>query len=105
MYSNSQGDLSKSSINKDVHHEHTRRRGIQKYLRQNCYHRIEYITATFLATFMWRKPMNSAALAITIHRKQKKMSDEIRTQVRDQMTNKWRIKMIQRELYNVRDLP
>ena len=52
---------------------------------------------------MWIKPLNSAALAITIHRKPEKVSDGTGTQVRIQMINKCRIKMIQRELYNVRD--
>ena len=52
---------------------------------------------------MWRKPLNSAALAITTHRKPKKVSDGTGTQVR--AINKCRIKMIPRELYNVRDPP
>jgi len=94
MYSNNQGDLPRSFIDKDVHHEHTKRRRIQKYLRESCYHRIECITATFLAAFMCRRPLNSAALATTTHRMPKKVFDETGTQVKTQMTNKWRIKMI-----------
>ena len=74
-------------------------------LRESCYHRIKCITATFRAAFMWRRPLNSAALATTTHKKPNRVSDETGTQVRAQMTNKWRIKMIQRELYNVSDLP
>ena len=58
-----------------------------------------------MAIFMWRRPLNSVALAITTHRKPEKVSDEIGTQVRAQMINKCRMKMIQRELYNVRDPP
>ena len=105
MYSNNQGDLPRSSSDRDVHHEHTRRRGTQKYLRENCYHRIECTAATFLAAFMWRRPLNSAALATTIHRKPNRVSDETGNQVRAQMINKCKIKMVQRELYNVRDPP
>ena len=52
---------------------------------------------------MWRRPLNSAALATTTHRKAEKVSNETGTQVRDQMINKCRIKMDQKELYNVRD--
>ena len=77
----------------------------KKYLRESYYHRIVCTAATFLATFMWRKPLNSAALVTTTHRKPKKVSDGIDTQVRVQMINKYRIKMVQRDLYNVRDPP
>ena len=105
MYSNNQGDLPRSPIDRDMHHEHTKMRGIQKYLRESCYHHIECTVATFLAVFMWRKSLKSVALATTTHRKPKNVSNGIGTQVRAQMTNKCRIKMIQKELYNVRDLP
>ena len=53
---------------------------------------------------MWRRPLNSTALATTTHRKLKKVSDGTNTQVIAQMINKQRIKMIHEELYNVRDL-
>ena len=68
MYSNDQSDLPRSSSDRDIHHKHTRRRGTQKYLRENCYHRIKCTAATFLAAFMWRRPLNSAVLATTTHR-------------------------------------
>ena len=59
----------------------------------------------FSISFMWRRPLNSAVLATTTHRNPKKLSDGTGTQVRAQMINKCRIKMVQRELYNVRDPP
>ena len=90
---------------RDVPHEYTRRKKIQKYLRESYYHRIKCTTATFLAAFMWRRPLNSAALATTTHRKSEKVSNGTDTQVRAQMINKCRIEMVQRELYNVRDPP
>ena len=105
MYSNNQGDLPRNSSDRDVHHEHTRRRGTQKYLRESCYHRIECTAATFLAAFIWRRLLNSTDLATTTHRKLKRVSDGTSTQVTTQMTNKCKIKMVQREIYNVRDLP
>ena len=71
----------------------------KKYLRESYYHSIKYTAAIFLAEFMWRKPLNSAALATTTHRKPKRVSEGIGTQVRTQMTNKCRIKMIQRDIY------
>ena len=60
--------------------------------------------ATFLVAFMWRRPLNNAVLVIATHRKLKKVSGGTNTQVIAQMINKWRIKMINAELYNVRDL-
>ena len=103
MYSNNQGDLPGSSNDKDVHHKCIRMMETQKYLRESCYHCIECTTATFLAAFMWRRLLNSAALTITTYRKSKRVSDGIDSQVRVQMINKCRIKMVQREIYNVRD--
>ena len=105
MYSSNQNDPLRSSNGGDVPHKHTRRKETQKYLRKSCYHHIKCTAATFLATFMWRRPLNSAALATITHREPKKVSDGTSTQVRAQMINKCRIKMIQRELYNVRDPP
>ena len=57
-YSNNQDDLLGSYNDKDVHHKRIRMMGTQKYLRENCYHRIECIAATFLAAFMIRRPQN-----------------------------------------------
>ena len=54
---------------------------------------------------MWRRPLNSATLATTTHRKLEKVSDGTSTQVKTQMIDKCRMKMILRKLYNVRDLP
>ena len=103
MYSRYHSDLPWNSSDRDVHHEHTRMRETQKYLRKSCYHHIECIVTTFLTAFMWRKSLNSIVLVTTTHRKPKMVSDGTGTQVGAQMTNKCRIKMIQRELYNVKD--
>ena len=105
LYSNNQGDLPGSSSDKDVHHKHIRMMRTQKYLRESCYHCIECTATTFLAAFMLRRPLNSAVLTTTTHRKPEKVSDGIGTQVRAQMINKCRIKMAQREIYNIRDPP
>ena len=82
MYSSNHGDLPGSSSDKDVHHKHIRMMETQKYLRESCYYRIECTTATFMASFMLRKPLNSAALATTTYRKPERVSDGIGTQVR-----------------------
>ena len=73
------------------------------YLRKSWYHRIKCTAATFLAAFMGRRPQNNVALATTTHRKLKKLFDGTSIQVRAQTINKCTIKMIQWELYNVRD--
>ena len=64
-----------------------------------------YVATTFLAAFMWRRHLNSTALATTTHRKPKRVSDGIGTQVRTQMINKCRMKIVQRKIYNVKDPP
>ena len=103
MYSNNHDDLPGSSNDKDVYHEHPKMMGPQKYLGENCYHRIECTAATFLAAFMLRRPLNSVALSTTTYKKPERVFDGIDTQVKAQMINKCRIKMVQGELYNVRD--
>ena len=104
MYSNNQGDLLGSSNDKDVHHKRIRIMRTQKYIRKNYYHHIECTIATFLATFMFKKPLNNAALATTTHIKSERVSDGTNTQIRAQI-NKCRIKMVQRKPYNVRNPP
>ena len=103
MYSNDQSDLPRSSSDRDVHHKHMRMRETQKYLRESYYHRIKCTTTTFLATFMWRRPLNSVVLATITHRKLKRVSDGIGTQIRAQMINKWRVKIIQMRIHKVKD--
>ena len=103
MYFNNWGDLPGSFGDKNVHHKCIRMMWTQKYLRESCYHHIECTTTTFLAAFMLRRSLNSAILATITHRKLERVSDGIDTQVRTQMINNYRIKMVQRELYNARD--
>ena len=67
--SNDYDDLLGISSDKDVYHECPRMRGPHKYFRKNYYHRIECTTATFLAAFMLRRPLNSIVLATITHRK------------------------------------
>ena len=78
----------------------------RKYLKKSCcYHHIECPAANFLTAFMWRRPLNSAILTTITHRKSERVSDGTSTQVVAQMINKCRIKIVQKELYNVRDPP
>ena len=52
---------------------------------------------------MLRRPLNSVALSTTTYKKPERVFDGIDTQVKAQMINKCRIKMVQGELYNVKD--
>ena len=80
---NDQGDLLGSLSDKDVPQKMYKREGNpKKYLRESYYHCIECTIATFLTIFMWRRPLNSTALATATHRKLKWVSDRIGTQVR-----------------------
>ena len=87
-----------------MHREHTGRMEVRKYLRKSCCHYIECTATNFLAVFIWRRPLNSAALATTTHRRPKMVFDGTSTQVVAPINNKCRIKIVQNELYNVRDL-
>ena len=44
-----QGDIPGGSIDKDVNYKRTEGVGARKYLRENCYHRIECSAANSLA--------------------------------------------------------
>ena len=77
--------------------------GAQKYLRESCCHHIECSVVNFLAAFIWRRLLNSAALAFPTHRGPIRVSDVTSTQMVAWMINKWRAKIIERKLYNVRD--
>ena len=70
-----QGDFPGSSIDKDTPYERTRGRGAKKYLGESCYHRIKYSAANSLTAFMWRRPLNSAALIAPTHKEPKGVSD------------------------------
>ena len=52
---------------------------------------------------MWRRHLNSETLVTTTHKKPGKVSNGIGTQVISQTIDKCRIKMIKRELYNVKN--
>ena len=72
-----------SSIDKDMHCERTGQMGAKKYLRKNCYHRIECFVANSLAAFMWRRPLNNATLVAPTHRGPVRVSDGTSNQVVD----------------------
>ena len=105
VYSITLSYLQRSSVESNMHYERAGRMGVRKYLRKSCCHRIECSTANFLAAFMWRRPLNSAVLATPTHKGPKGVPDKTNTQVVAWMINKWRIKIIKKELYNVRDPP
>ena len=49
---NDQSDLPGSSNDRDMHHKRTRKMETQKYLRESCYHRIEYSIVNSLVALM-----------------------------------------------------
>jgi len=60
---------------------------------------------SYLSSHIYVEKTNSAALTTTTNRRPKGVSDGTDIQIGTQMINKCRIKMTQKELYNVRDLP
>ena len=65
-----------------------------KDLRKMCYHRIKCTVTTFLTAFIWRKYLNSEILVTTTHKEPEEMSGGTDTQVKSQMNDKCRVKMI-----------
>ena len=49
-----EGDITGSSIDKNVHYEHTGGMEVRKYLRESCYHRIECSVANSLDALMMK---------------------------------------------------
>ena len=52
---------------------------------------------------MWRRHLNSEALVTTTHKEPENVVDRIDTSVKSQMNDKCRVKMIRKELYNVKN--
>ena len=105
VYFITQSDLPRNSSERDMHYERTERVEARKYLRKSCCHSIECPAANFLTAFMWRRLLNSAVLATITHKRPERVSDGSSTQVVALMIHKCRIKIIKKELYNVRDPP
>ena len=105
VYSITQSDILGNFTERDVHCERTERVEARKYLKKNYCHHIECPAANFLAAFTCKRPLNIVVWAIATHKKSEMMSDGTNTQVVVQMINKCRIKIVQKELYNVRDPP
>ena len=75
-----------------------------KDLRKSCYRRrIKCTIITFLTAFMWKRHLNSETLVTTTHKEPEDVTDGTDTQVKSQMNDKCRVKMIRKELYNVKD--
>ena len=73
-------------------------------LRKSYCHYIKCTVTTFLAAFIWRRHLNSETLVITTHKEPKDVADRTNTQVKSQMNDKCRVKMIRKDLYNVKNL-
>ena len=52
---------------------------------------------------MWRKHLNNETLVTTTHKEPENVADRTDTQVKFQMNDKCRVKMIGKELYNVKN--
>ena len=70
------GNLPARFSDKDISRNvQERRKPQEKYLRESYYHLIKCITTTFLAVFMWIRPLNSATLTITTHKRSEGVSN------------------------------
>ena len=71
------------------------RRKTPKYLEKSCYHHFKCIVPTFMAAFMWSRPLNSVSWVITTQKKLKKKFNGTTTQVVAWMMNKCRGRMVE----------
>ena len=71
--------------------------------RDGSCHNIDCTSPNPLAVFMWRRPQNSAVLLAITHRRLGSASEEINTQVVTCIINKWRARISEMRIYNVRD--
>ena len=74
-----------------------------KDLRKSYCHYIKCTVTTFLTVFMWRRHLNSETLVTTTHKESEDVADGTDTQVKSQMNDKCRVRMIRKELYNVKN--
>ena len=74
-----------------------------KDLRKSCCRRIKCTVITFLTAFMWRRHLNSETLVTKTHKEPEDVVDGTDTQVRSQMNDKCRVKIIRKNLYNVKN--
>ena len=65
-----------------------------KDLRKSYCHRIKCTVTTFLAVFMWRRHLNNDILVTTTHKELEEVTDGTDTQVKSQINDKCRVKMI-----------
>ena len=74
-----------------------------KDLTKSCCHCIKCTITTFLATCMWRRHLNSETLVITTHIEPEDVADGTDIQVKSQINDKCRVKMIKKEIYYVKN--
>ena len=82
-------------------YEFERKGGKPKRSKEKLLSRIKCTVTTFLTAFMWRRHLNNETLVITTHKELEEVFDGTDTQVKSQMNDKCKVKMIQRELYNI----
>jgi len=75
-----------------------------EYLRKSCHNHIKDTPAAFLAALMWRRLLNSAALAAATHKGLKGVSDGMGAQSRGPDDQQCKVQMTRNSLYNVEKL-
>ena len=68
-----------------------------KDLRKSCCGCIKCTVIAFLTAFIWRRYLNSETLVTTTHKEPEDVVDGTDTQVRSQMNDKCRVKIIRKK--------
>ena len=75
-----------------MHYERTKQMGIEKYIRESCYHRIECSVANSLAALMKKWYLNSIFQSYSYSQRLQESADRIRINTSNRMYT-WRVEI------------
>ena len=99
-----QSNIPENSINKDMHYEGTKQMGAEKYLRESCYHRIEYSVTNSLATLMRKWCLNNTFQPYSYSQRLQEGADGTMINTNNLMYM-WRVEIKERREYKIERRP
>ena len=100
----SKNNVPRDSIDKDIHHESIGQRKIMKYLRESCYHHIEYSTANTLTALMWKWYLSSNFQPYSYFQRFQEGADGTRINANN-LIYKWRVEMKEEDSIKEKEYP
>ena len=87
-----------------MHYERTKQMGIEKYIRESCYHRIECSVANSLAALMRKWYLNSIFQFYSYSQRLQEGADRIRINTSN-LIYTWRVEIKERREYKIERRP